>query len=38
MESTGGASFSTTQRAIDDGEVIETCSVCHDGASEHHPR
>ena len=29
METTGGASFSTTQQAIDDGEVVETCAVCH---------
>ncbi|MCB1688437.1 MAG: OmcA/MtrC family decaheme c-type cytochrome [Halioglobus sp.] len=24
-----GGSFSTTQEAIDDGTVVETCSVCH---------
>jgi OmcA/MtrC family decaheme c-type cytochrome len=24
-----GASFSTSQQAIDDGEVVETCDVCH---------
>ena len=29
METTGGASFSTTQQAIDDGEVVESCPVCH---------
>ena len=28
MESQGG-SFATTQAAIDSGEVVETCSVCH---------
>jgi OmcA/MtrC family decaheme c-type cytochrome len=28
MESNGG-NFSTTQKAIDDGEVVEECSVCH---------
>ena len=29
METTGGANFSTTQQAIDDGVVVESCSVCH---------
>ena len=28
METNGG-SFSTTQRAIDDGEVVEQCELCH---------
>ncbi len=38
METTGGASFSTTQFAIDNQDVVETCSVCHNGEQEHHPR
>lgn len=38
METTGGASFNTTQFAIDNQEVVETCSVCHNGEQEHHPR
>ncbi len=29
METTGGANFATTQQAIDAGEVVESCSVCH---------
>jgi OmcA/MtrC family decaheme c-type cytochrome len=29
MENDGGGSFATTQEAIDDGDVVETCSVCH---------
>lgn len=29
MEQDGNGSFNTTQAAIDSGEVVETCSVCH---------
>jgi OmcA/MtrC family decaheme c-type cytochrome len=29
MEQVGGANFATTQQAIDDGLVVESCSVCH---------
>jgi OmcA/MtrC family decaheme c-type cytochrome len=29
METVGGANFATTQAAIDSGEVVESCSVCH---------
>ncbi len=32
MESNGG-NFSTTQQAIDDGDVVEQCSVCHSEGS-----
>jgi hypothetical protein len=28
MTSNGG-SFDTTQQAIDDGEVVEQCTICH---------
>ena len=43
MESNGG-NFATSQAAIDEGEVIEECSVCHgegrnaDVAEVHNPR
>jgi OmcA/MtrC family decaheme c-type cytochrome len=29
MEDIGGGNFATTQKAIDDGEVVETCHICH---------
>ncbi len=29
MVTAGGASFATTQAAIDSGAVVETCNVCH---------
>ena len=32
MESNGG-NFSTTQKAIDDGDVVEQCSICHSEGS-----
>jgi hypothetical protein len=28
MESNGG-SFATSQRALDEGELVEQCSLCH---------
>ena len=39
-----GASFATTQAAIDNGEVVEECAVCHgegrsaDVTEVHNPR
>ncbi len=30
---TNGGSFSTTQEAIDSGEVVEQCTVCHGSGS-----